>query len=70
MLIDEENILLNSDEIEKFSINNIKSFKIKQILKAKYTLCDEILLNILKDYFSLESVSQKIYLWIYKIIFG
>ena len=62
VLIDEENILLNSEEIEKFSINNIKSFKIKQILKVKYTLCDEILLNILKDYFTLESVSQNIYL--------
>ena len=61
ILIDEENILLNPDEVEKFSINNIKPFKIKQILKVKYTLCDEILLNILKDYFDLELISQNIF---------
>ena len=58
ILIDEENILLNSDEVEKFSTNNLKTFKIKQILKVKYTLCDEILLNILKDYFDLELKTQ------------
>ena len=62
VLIDEENILLNSDEIEKFSVNNIKTFPIKQILKIKYTLCDEILLNILQDYFNFESLGQNKYL--------
>ena len=61
ILIDEENILLNPDEVEKFSINNIKPFKIKQILKVKYTLCDEILLKILRDYFDLELISQNKY---------
>ena len=61
MLIDEENILLNPDEIENFSINNIKKVQIKQVLKIKYTLCDEILLNLLKDYFKIESISQNTY---------
>ena len=61
MLIDEENILLNPDEIENFSINNIKKVQIKQVLKIKYTLCDEILLNLLKDYFKVESISQNTY---------
>ena len=61
ILIDEENILINSEEIEKFSTNNIKAVQLKQILKVKYTLCDEILLNILKDYFILELESPKIY---------
>ena len=51
ILIDEENILLNSDEIEEFSSNNIKSVQLKQILKVKYTLCDGILFTVLKDYF-------------------
>ena len=58
VLIDEENILLSSDEIEKFSVNNIKTFQIKQKLKIKYTLCDEILKNILTDYFKLEFIDQ------------
>ena len=61
VLIDEENILLNSEEIEKFSINNIKAIQIKQILKVKYTLCDEILLKILKDYFNLVTLSPNIF---------
>ena len=52
ILIDEENILLNSDEIEEFSSNNMKSVQLKQILKVKYTLCDGILFTILKDYFN------------------
>ena len=61
VLIDEENILLNSEEIEKFSINDIKTIQIKQILKVKYTLCEDILLNILKDYFNLVLISPNIY---------
>ena len=61
VLIDEENILLNSDEIEKFSINNINTYKIKQILKVKYTLCSDILIKILKDYFKLELISPDTY---------
>ena len=57
ILIDEENILLNSDEIEDFSLYGIKTSKLKQILKIKYTLCDEILLNIFKDYFQIEQIA-------------
>ena len=53
VLIDEERILINSEEIEKLSTNNIKMIKLKQILKVKFTLCNEILINILKDYFNL-----------------
>ena len=53
VLIDEEKILINSEEIEKLSTNNIKMIKLKQILKVKFTLCNEILINILKDYFNL-----------------
>ena len=61
ILIDEENILVNADEIEKFSNSNIKEFKLKQILKIKYKLCPEILLKILKDYFIVDEISPTIY---------
>ena len=60
VLIDEENILLNSDEIENFS-TNIKTSKLRQILKIKYSLCDEILLNIFKDYFQIIQIEPNIY---------
>ena len=59
VLIDEQNILLNSEEMENFS--GINTSKLKQILKIKYTLCDEILLNIFKDYFQLNHISSNIY---------
>ncbi len=58
VLIDEEKILINSDEIEKLSTNNIKMIKLKQILKVKFTLCNEILLNILKDFFNLLQIDS------------
>ena len=61
VLIDEENILLNSDEIENFSSNGIKTSKLRQILKINYTLCDEILLNIFKDYFQIIRISSNVY---------
>ena len=61
VLIDEENILVNSDEIENFSLYGIKTSKLKQILKIKYTLCDEILLNIFKDYFQIVQIEPNIY---------
>ena len=61
LLIDEQNILLNSDEMENFNLYGIKTSKLKQILKIKYTLCDEILLNIFKDYFQLNHISSNIY---------
>lgn len=60
VLIDEENILLNSDEIENFS-TNIKTSKLRQILKIKYSLCDEILLNIFKDYFQIIQIEPNVY---------
>ena len=58
ILIDEENILINSEEIEKFSANNIKMLKLKQILKVKYTICTEILLNFLNEYFNCTKIDQ------------
>jgi len=58
ILIDEENILINSEEIEIFSTNNINMVKLKQILKVKYSICNEILLNVLKDYFNLKQIDQ------------
>ena len=61
VLIDEENILLNSDEIENFNLNGIKTTKLKQILKIKYTLCDEILLNIFRDYYQIRQLSANVY---------
>ena len=45
--------------MENFS--GINTSKLKQILKIKYTLCDEILLNIFKDYFQLNHISSNIY---------
>jgi cleavage and polyadenylation specificity factor subunit 3 len=62
VLIDEENILLNSEEIENFSMYTIKKAKLKQILKVKFTLCDEILLNIFKDYFQFKQIGFNEYL--------
>ena len=61
VLIDEENILLNSDEIENFSTNGIKTSKLRQILKIKYSLCDEILLNIFRDYFQIIQIEPNVY---------
>ena len=61
LLIDEQNILLNSDEMENFNLYGIKTSKLKQILKIKYTLCDEILLNIFKDYFQIVQISPNVY---------
>ena len=61
VLIDEENILLNSDEIENFSSYLIKTSKLKQILKIKYTLCDEILLNIFRDYFQIVQIEPNVF---------
>ena len=61
VLIDEENILLNSDEIENFSLYGIKTAKLRQILKIKYTLCDEILLNIFNDYFQIVQIEPNVY---------
>ena len=62
VLIDEENILLNSEELENLSMYSIKKSKLKQILKVKYTLCDEILLNIFKDYFEFNEIGPNEYL--------
>ena len=61
ILVDEENILLNSDDLENFSSYGIKTSKFKQILKIKYTLCDEILLNIFQDYFEIKKLEQNVY---------
>ena len=61
LLIDEQNILLNSDELENFNLYGIKTSKLKQILKIKYTLCDEILLNIFNDYFQINKISSNVY---------
>ncbi len=51
ILLNESNIFLEKGEISKFC--EIQPMKLKQILKIKYTLCFEILFNILKDYFKI-----------------
>ena len=49
ILINESNVFLERGEISKFC--EVQPMKLKQILKIKYTLCFQILYNILKDYF-------------------
>ena len=49
LLLEEDNLLMDKTEINKYS--NLQMIKFKQILSVKYTLCKEILLNVIIDYF-------------------
>jgi hypothetical protein len=50
VLFDEEKLLMDKDEISKYS--DIKPMKFKQILRVKYTLCKQMLMNVLQNDFN------------------
>ena len=49
LLLEEDNLLMDKNDIDKYS--NLQVLKFKQILTVKYTLCKEILLKVITDYF-------------------